>query len=437
MFSQKKNSNKSRSSREEKFSFSDNLLLSKKSSKTNSKKVEILTNQKSFLEILLNLMKKTQLNYLSAVPKKKNNIQIKKILTDLKDDLSSMFKEQKLAFNYLDKEHSKKKSEVQDLLFPSNECKRSENCEGVQTVITENDEKTDETEINQIKFMNFRIENEISNIDYFIIKKGYLLNYMKNFSFFREDTKEIFCENFKEQKEITEFLHDILIKMRQNFVDMVYQKTKTDAEIKELQSQIEMRKDDFEMGFENNRYINSEDIIQEESRDFTQSVSTSNNNTYFLTNKKTLNNNLTVEKNNNQKLRRGTNLSTRDVKQRVDKLGLISQSRRSSWVDINDIKKYLNLNMNINLNINLNNQYLQNTFNSSKISDDEDGVNKKKYEQIDKQFELYLNEYKKSMININKKRDSSISSFDENCEYALDIKDGENQKSIPSFCSSN
>ena len=433
MFSPKKNSKKLKTSRETKLSFNDNPLFPQKSPKIISKKVEILTNQKSFLEILLDLMKKTQLNYISTVQKKTNYTQAKLILLNLKEDLSSMLNEQKLTFNYLQKEHSKKKIEVQELIFPSTECKRSENCEGLHTVITENDEKTDETEINQIKFMNFRIENEISNIDYFIIKKSYLINYMKNFCFFREDTKEILCENIKDQKEITEFLHDLLIKIRQNFVDKVFQKTKTDNEIKELQAQIEMRKDDVELGFENNRYINSEDIIQEESKDFTQSFSTSNNNIYFLANKKTLNGN---NEKNIAKMRHCKNFSSKDIKLN-EELALISQSRRSSWVDINDIKKYLNLNMNINLNINVNNQYLQNTFNSSKLSDDEETINKKKFDQIDKQFELYLNEYKKSMINLNKRRSSSVmSSGEENYEYALDIKDDENQGTVPSFDSS-
>ena len=434
MFLTKQNSLKAKTSRGEKrCSFSQNILLSQSYSKNKSKKIEILTNQKTFLEILLDIMKKAQINYLSNDLKKSNYNQTKTFLLNLKNDLSSMLSEQKLSFNYLQKEHSKKKTEVQNLIFPTNECKRSENCEGNQTIITENDEKTDETEINQIKLMNFKIENEISNIDYFISKRNYLVNYIKNFAFFREDTKEIFCENFKDHKEITEFLHNILIKMRQHFVDMVFQKSKTDSEIRELQSQIEMYNDNYDNCTEKNRYINSEDIIQEESMDFTQSISTSNKNTIFINRKKDSNNGI-IER-NNLKMRHGTFLCTRDLKQKVEKLGLISQSRRASCVDVNDIKKYLNLNMNINLNINVNNQYLQNTFNSSKLSDEEEVITKRKYDQIDKGFDLYLNEYKKSMKNFKKKNSSNFSSCDENCEYALDIKDDDNHKSI-SFCSS-
>ena len=110
MFSPKKNSKKLKTSRETKLSFNDNPLFPQKSPKIISKKVEILTNQKSFLEILLDLMKKTQLNYISTVQRKTNYTQAKLILLNLKEDLSSMLNEQKLTFNYLQKEHSKKKN---------------------------------------------------------------------------------------------------------------------------------------------------------------------------------------------------------------------------------------------------------------------------------------------------------------------------------------
>ena len=41
------------------------------------------------------------------------------------------------------------------------------------------------------------------------------------------------------------------------------------------------------------------------------------------------------------------------------------------------------------------------------------------------------------MINLNKRRSSSVmSSGEENYEYALDIKDDENQGTVPSFDSS-
>ena len=106
---------------------------------------------------------------------------------------------------------------------------------------------------------------------------------MKNFCFFREDTKEILCENIKDQKEITEFLHDLLIKIRQNFVDKVFQKTKTDNEIKELQAQIEMRKDDVELGFENNRYINIDKRrVYLENTNLTKSNKTFNDKEFVL-----------------------------------------------------------------------------------------------------------------------------------------------------------
>ena len=344
------------------------------------KSQEILFNQKTFYEILLDLVKKTQLNYLNKTKpgtnnfnKKQNNIQIKEIITNLKEDLTSVLKEKQLNLNYMQKINSEKKAELQNLLFPSNECKRRQNFLGCETILSENDEKCEESEINQIKNMNFRIENEILSINYYICKKKYIIEYLKNFDLVIEDYKEIICDNSKDKKKVTKILHKALKEIRQCFIEKVFQKTQNDLLIDDLESKIKLLNEGDD---EKNNINSSLGVIQEESKEFTESIIlNSNKNLFFINSKKpSINNN--------------------DSRFKL-------QLDNEQQMNINDIKNYLiNMNINVNINVNdINKQNVENTFNLRKISkkDKENDDDKK-----NKKFGFYLNDSKQKILNLKK-----------------------------------
>ena len=346
------------------------------------KRREILFNQKTFYEILLDFIKKTQLKYLNLAKIEKNKCnekpnysKIKEIIINLKEDLSTTLIEKQSILNYNQKIYSKKKNEIQNLIFPSKECKRNQKLFECEPIITENNEKYEKSEINQIKSMNFVIENEILNIDYFIDKKKRKVEYLKNFELVIEENKEIICNNNRDQKEVTNILHTSLIEMRRYFMEKVLEKTNNDYIIDDLESRI---KSFSEYDDDKNKIYNSLDIIPEQSKDYTESTICNNNNLLLINSRK-------------PSLKYRSNDS-------IFKLSLCNES----LTNITDLKKYLKLNMNINVNINVNNvnnKYFENAFKLCEINKDEKEINDDK---IEKKLGFYLIDYNPNNLNLNK-----------------------------------
>ena len=361
---------------------------------------EILFNQKTFYEILLGFIKKTQLKYLNTIKSEKDSFNIKQdynqkkeIIINLKEDLSTTLTEKQFTLNYVKKIYSKKKKEVQDLVFPSTECKRKQKYSEHEPISTENNEKYEKSEINQIKCMNFRIENEISNINYFINKKKYIIEYLKNFELVIEDYKEIICENNRDKKEVTNILHSNLVEVRRLFIEKVFQNTQNNLLIGDLESRIKLL---CECDDDKNKLHNSLDVIPEESKDFTQSIILNNNN-----------NNLLLINSRKSSIKCNSN-------DNICQIPLCNEQQ----MNINDIKKYLNLNMNINVNINVNNvnnQYVGNALNFCEINKNE---KENSDDKNDKKIEFHLNECKQSILNI-KKEEADENKSDKNDDKIL------------------
>ena len=371
---------------------------------------EILFNQKTFYEILLDFIKKTQLKYLSLTKTEKNKrnekpnySKIKEIIINLKEDLSTILTEKQSTLNYNQKIYSKKKAELQNLIFPSKDCKTNQQLSDYEPIITESNEKYEKSEINQIKCMNFVIENEILNIDYFIDKKKRKIEYLKNFELVIEENKEIICNNNHDQKEVTNILHTSLIEMRGYFMEKVFEKNKNDYIIDDLESRI---KSFSENDDDKNKIYNSLDIIPEESKDYTEST--------------ICNNNLLLINSRKPSLKYSSNDS-------IFKLALCNESP----TNITDLKKYLKLNMNINVNINVNNvnnQYFENAFKLCEINKDEKETNDDKTE---KKLGFYLIDYNPNNLNLNKEDKNHM----ENGEKIILKQDNERTaSSISSDC---
>ena len=364
-------------------------LYTKKSSSNN--KEQILFNHKCSLETLLNIIKNSQLEYLSKESKKNNIKKTKQIIKSLKENLNLMLKEKNKKLNYI-----KNKNEIskKDLLFPI-----SKNSKQIKyNIKTENNKiYSSILEKNQLELLNFQIINEIEKINFLIEQKVYTYSTIKQIPFFYEINREIYCNNnYNTITKITRFLKEIIRGVRKDFIDIVKEKMNKELEINEILLKINNIKDNIEdyklKGCK--KYINSEDIIQEDSSEYIRSIiiNESKRNSLSKTNNKNIiklknNINLKESKKDNNKLKQ------RIIKDKIRKNNVFYTNKiNKSDINNNNINNYLN--MNINVNINLNNNNLE-SFNSSLDSKEEDDN-----EEIEKngQYEMDLNENNKIII---------------------------------------
>ena len=322
-------------------------------------KTEALICHKSSLEILLSEIKNSQILLLSYSGNflKKN---IKSILSDLNNNLSFMLKEKNAKIKIIEKEKDDKKATLQNLIF--NEFKNE------QTKDIRNKNIYDlNTEISLLKGLNFSIEYNLNKIENIIIKKSNELNYLKlcmNYTYLEE--KETWCIEQKYYPIVTKILHKGLNNARKKFKLVVSAKQYQNDEIENTTQNISQYKKYISQ--KNNGYMNNKEIIQEESRDYTQSLSYNrmsniiNNNTLtniinIYDNKKQNNENEDNKNNNNNESEHIIYLDDIDSDKESDFSKNDSDSpkiQKNQDIKINNnIQNLINLNMNINLNVNL------------------------------------------------------------------------------------
>ena len=155
-------------------------------------KEEKLFGNKSFLEIILGLIKSTQNDVLSN--KVFNKItgefgidKIKEILKELKQDLTTINEEEKKRLNLNENVLNEKKIKMKEIIYnsnyqnhlilnPDNEIEVNLHNENF---INENNDDDSWKELYQLKTLNFKMENEINKVDnlykLLLIEKNYIL----------------------------------------------------------------------------------------------------------------------------------------------------------------------------------------------------------------------------------------------------------------------
>ena len=209
--------------------------------------------------------------------------------------------------------------------------------------------------------------------------------------FFFDIYQEIFCNNnYNTIIKITGILNEKIREIRKEFINKVKEKMNKELEIKEILLKINYIKDNYDDDYSEKykKYINSDDIIQEDSREYTKSI---------ITNQSKRNSLSSISNKNSFK-----NIKSLKKKQRIitDKLQnknsfYINKINKGILKEINNkrIEKYINMNINVNINLN-NNNYIQESFNSSLDSEEIEEDEKNEYEQ----YEMDLNEKNKIII---------------------------------------
>ena len=363
------------------------IKINKKASHKKSNKAQNLLERIFSLDVLLKTIKSFQNNFFSKINEKNKLFTIKQMLISLQDNLSLMNIERKRKYENLKNINDKNKKEIQDILFQENPNDYKDN-------LTANYLR----QKNELKFINFQIENDIQKTK-FLIEQNFQINlYIKSIPFFLDTNKEIFCNiNYENLENISDILREITRSVRDEFISVVKDKMQTELEINSVAfkiSSIKGNKNNNDQLNSQKKYIDSQEIIYEESKE---------QNKTLITNASKRNSYASLHKlSSNKKLGNLGNLSSKNVIKKhasIDSLMRDKIHRNLSLYqkisDIyhnssNQINNYLN--MNINVNINLNNNGINKYHYSTSSLDDDAACNSDEYED---QYEIQLDENNK------------------------------------------
>ena len=321
-----------------------------------TKKEEFLYSHKSSLEILLSAIKKAQISYLTNISnknKKKINIEhLKELLTELNENLKSMLKEQNSKVSYFQAQLSKQKSSIQNELFFENKSNKNN-----KNKIKFSPFQNLKTEIEQLKILNFQAQNDIESIDNKTLKinleQQQYLN--RNIQFNFEIEKEIHYEKQKHGAIITKMLQRKSTEVKKHFKFVVAAKQYQNNEIENYLKNLDNLKhfiNSRKHGYDNN-YICNEDIINEESKEYTKSITINN---FNQTLNKTLNKLIMSNKNMINSEDEESESSQSEDGSSLDSVHKNIKNKNEE--EKNKLRNnFINLNMNINLNINFDKIY--------------------------------------------------------------------------------
>lgn len=374
------------------------LPIPRKGSSTDNES-QILFNHKTSLETLLNMIKKCQIEYLSKKEIKNKNKATKNMLISLKDNLNLMIQEKSKNLNYMRTKNDIYKKKIQNILYPSSK----------ELKINENKIKKDNNYIhssimekNQLLLLNFQIENEIEKTNFLIEQKSQINSYIKSIPFFFETNKEIFCNNkYEDLNKISKLLKEIIREVRKDFIEVVKEKMQKELEINGISLQINYIKDNIE-DFKLNgckKYIETEDIIQEESREYSKSIITnqSKRNSFASINNKSILKKMSGINSKNTKNKINIKKRERIIKDKLQNNNLFYTHKVNkdifNGINNSNVNNYLNMNINVNINLNNKNNGFQESFNSSL-----DSKNIEENNEQNEQYEMDLNNNNKIII---------------------------------------
>ena len=233
-----------------------------------------LISTKHFLQSILNIIKKSQTKILSLKLDNKK-METKLILINLIKDLSNNLKSKENNRKEFEKIVRNKKDNLMKEMFGKYYF-FDNNKKIYQRNTFENEiDKFHNlnVELNNLKLLNFKIENQISSINDEFGLKLFTSCYLKNVGFMKEINREKKCELKEDIIKIDNILQKNKIDFRKKLSEMVIEKNLQDEEIKSLSEKIFLFKRNFNLNEKKayKKYINSNEIIPELSSDFSNS----------------------------------------------------------------------------------------------------------------------------------------------------------------------
>lgn len=263
-----------------KLNLNDNLLNKNESEKESSTKLtydisESLLKHKVFLEKILQIIKIYQIDYLSQISFNSKNIKnngvnnsptktIKKILINLKNELMTTLKDNTESKANLQQLMNNNKSILVKSIFDFErenvnnlKVQSDKKVKKIKKIKDDNDYKYN-IELPHLKLLNFKIEN--------------LLKYLNIMIKLKTDSKKyyIFCDNQNIIQEASNYLHDNWINIRNEFKSIVKKKEIQNRNLIILNSKVRIMREEVELlgKKSSNDYINTSEIINEDSREY-------------------------------------------------------------------------------------------------------------------------------------------------------------------------
>ena len=228
-------------------------------------------NHKLLLEKILSIIKNTQLEILSqkSVNKTSNKFSckiIKNILRDLKKELNSIFKENKQKY---------KKIKYRPKNIRNNSLIQTFSDRVSKNILIN---KKINSELSNLKFINFKLENQIESIDNKIKFESYILNEKEH-----SHLLYIFLNEKNEGMLSYNLLHDNLLDIRDKFKIVVKKKEFQNNVILQLNTAINLWKEEHRLKNKKykSEYVITSQIINEETKEYptkTSSFENDNNN---------------------------------------------------------------------------------------------------------------------------------------------------------------
>ena len=322
---------------------------------------------KSSLNNLLNTIKNNLLTIFSNSAKKKNKSMIN-LLKELKENLNSLLIEKNGTLKFYGETLSNSKCSLQNELFFENKIEINANkykCINSKKINNMNI-KNIKSEIDSLKIINFKVENDIKQIESEILKKIDDQNFL---SFCTPNStiekKEISCILPKYNSIVTSLLHKQLTIKRKKFRATVSKKQNKIDDIDSIKASIASLKKIILQ--KKSKYTENKDVIIEDySNEFTRSLDSRMNNdnvnniiTSFNKGKaqsRKMSNISAINKSNNSN-NGYENVSNSGNENSKNSENESNDSYVLSIASFEDEKKDVNININkniINLNINLN-----------------------------------------------------------------------------------
>ena len=240
---------------------------------------------KIFLEKILHIIKITQIEFLSQISAYKKNNKfsykiIKNILQELKNELDSTFKDNIQNKTNIESTTNRNKSDLIKNIF--GKVKKDNNLK-----IKNNKNQIINykycVELPNLKLLNFKIENQLTYMDIKIkLLSPNLFNNKDTFKYVY-----LFLDSKNDTTQAYNFLHDNLIYIREAFKLIVKNKELQNSRLLQMNAAVNILKEECHLIKKNfqNEYINTSQIINEESKEYITKTGVCTNEIYNNNNK--------------------------------------------------------------------------------------------------------------------------------------------------------
>lgn len=225
-------------------------------------------NHKSFLQDILNVIKNIQMEVLSKVCTNRQNNQfsnkeIINLLKNLKIGLKTTYQKNLQTKTNIEQDTKMHRESLANKIYNKseklNDLKKKENPKQF------NYQKFN-SELSELKSLNFKIENQIKCID----TKINILSFNKTNNKNLRKINYLFFEGRNPDIQLSNILHDNLLKIREKFKLIVKKKDFQNKVILQLTTAVNLWKDEYKLQNKksHNEYIITSKIIDEETREY-------------------------------------------------------------------------------------------------------------------------------------------------------------------------